>query len=159
MSIDDDCWSNDRGSVTCSGGLTTTNWRRNRVEDRWLVFRSAAWALTVHRISQNVRLFEVKFSPSCSPSHAPTDFPSLCRRCDRLCFDIHRIPCLWKLKWKFGKTVYSTHIYILIINNDLILEFFKEKLTLALIKDKNFELFIYKVLEGTFSKEIYYFCD
>lgn len=38
--------------------------------------RSAVWALTVHRIPQNVRLFEVKFSPSCSPSRAPTDFPS-----------------------------------------------------------------------------------
>lgn len=54
----------------------------------------------------NVRLFEVKFSPSCSPSHAPTDFPSLCRRCDHLRFDIHRISHLWERKWKFGKIVF-----------------------------------------------------
>lgn len=82
--------------------------RQKRAEDRWLVFRSAAWALTVHRISQNVRLFEVKFSPSCSPSHAPTDFPSLCRLIIRVSTSTS-IPHYWEeQKWKFEKIVLTT---------------------------------------------------
>lgn len=40
-----------------------------------LGIRPVAWALTVHRTPQNVRLFQVKFSPSCSLSHAPGDLP------------------------------------------------------------------------------------
>lgn len=56
--------------------------------------RSAAWALTVHRIPQNVRLFGVKFSPSCSPRHAPTDFPSLYPLVTCVSTPVHRIVLL-----------------------------------------------------------------
>jgi len=37
--------------------------------------RSVAWPLTVQRTPQNVRLFHVKFSPSCSPRRARGGFP------------------------------------------------------------------------------------